>query len=272
MDASPQLTESATVILDLNDDCLLEVFEFLDPYDLTAIADVCTKFRQNAVRSARLKCEHKYIGLCINSPVYCYSKLRNFGAFAKMVYVDGFDCGKESRAKYQKCFIELLNQYCTGTSINLTIWKFYFTDEIALLMQPSLARIRKLLLIDCVLGESIMKNLSLQSPELRELTFECCGIVTECVMPSEYLRTKFQKLESISYQYDEFVDNIIIIGEILKQNQQLKQIEMDWCAKIDDDIFQSIVKYVPGMEKIAFCSERVQNKECRQHQIPMSIA
>lgn len=40
--------EDATTILTLNDDCFLEIFQYLDLIDLCAVADTCRRFRQNA--------------------------------------------------------------------------------------------------------------------------------------------------------------------------------------------------------------------------------
>lgn len=53
MEASPKSigsTPTAT-IMDLKGKCIREVFTFLDPDDLPAVADVSVRFRENAVGS-----------------------------------------------------------------------------------------------------------------------------------------------------------------------------------------------------------------------------
>lgn len=47
MDSS-SATMNATALLDLNDDCLRDVFEYLSISDLAAVADVCSRLRHVA--------------------------------------------------------------------------------------------------------------------------------------------------------------------------------------------------------------------------------
>lgn len=69
MDISPaQTTISTTVITNLNNDCLLEVFQHLALADLYATEDVCRLFRANArTRLAALKFENNDVRIeCSN--------------------------------------------------------------------------------------------------------------------------------------------------------------------------------------------------------------
>lgn len=47
MDSTPTSTHF-TVILDMNDKCLVEVFKHLKLADLCAVAEVCRRFKKNA--------------------------------------------------------------------------------------------------------------------------------------------------------------------------------------------------------------------------------
>lgn len=87
------LTENATTILALNDDCFLEVCQYLDLLDFCAVAEVCHRFRQNAkacfahskkknlnVKNDIIK--HKNHRYSFNQVISKISKiLRNFGGF-----------------------------------------------------------------------------------------------------------------------------------------------------------------------------------------------
>lgn len=245
MDVSTQSTESVTTILDLNDDCLREVFEFLNLKELTAAADVCTRFRQNAVPSARKK--SKNLVLSMGSSWHDLSQLRNFGAFITCVNVYAGGICPKLREKIQKRFIELLNQYCTGESIDLNIRQFDITDEIALLLQSLLARVRKLEFYGCEISKLILQSLSIWSPELRELMFTLHD--DEKAIPFESLRQCLPKLKFISFKCNSHITNIDI-EEILKQNLQLKQIEILLCEKLGDNILPLIAKYVPDIESL----------------------
>lgn len=167
IDSSSQSTENTTNVLELNDDCLQEVFELLDPDSLSVVADVCTRFRTNAVNSARSNVKQLIWKHPIS--VHDYSKLRNFGASIKTVEV--CCCGSCSLAPSQCEFfeikntteflqkhIELLNRYCNEEAIELKIIYADITDEIAILMMPLLARVRKLEFKYCFLRNSIFFN------------------------------------------------------------------------------------------------------------------
>lgn len=116
MEASPRPIGSTTTILDMKDDCLREVFAFLDPHDLSAVADVCARFRMYGAQSARSKIPD--LMLSKDSPVNDYSQLRNFGASVKVLIVTG-DCKRKSRGKFQKRIIELVSLYFIGKSTKL---------------------------------------------------------------------------------------------------------------------------------------------------------
>lgn len=82
---------SATTILDLNDDCFIEVFRNLHITDLGEVADVCRRFQQNAryVAKSELKeCLNlEYDQWTYDEPAASLSKiarmLRNFGQYAE---------------------------------------------------------------------------------------------------------------------------------------------------------------------------------------------
>lgn len=117
MDVSLQSTGSATTVLDLNDDCLRETFAILDLNVLSTVADVCTRFREIAVETARSKFNHLILyWRSIPSDNY-YSKLRNFGAHLKSIEVDARKFG----INYQKRLMKLLSLYCVG--IDRTVYK-----------------------------------------------------------------------------------------------------------------------------------------------------
>lgn len=49
-----QYQDSADILNILNDDCIVEIFEFLPLYDLCNVAEVCQRFRDNAQKAFRL--------------------------------------------------------------------------------------------------------------------------------------------------------------------------------------------------------------------------
>lgn len=247
-DASPQSVGGGTTILNLNDNCLQEVFECLDTDDLAFVADVCARFRQNAVNTARLKV--KRLKLDEKSPVNHYKALRNFGASLDSVLVNG-QCTQRSEAEYQKQIIELLSMYCVGALIQLELICFDITDELALIMRPLIGRLRSLCVKKCAMGDAISKHLSIWSPELHKLHFSMCELSRKdgADKASYGLYQHFPKLECIIFHSIKDVKHGDI-EEILKQNPQLKRIGMACCNHLNDSIFELFAKYVPEIENI----------------------
>lgn len=238
----------------MTDVCLQKVFSHMNLQDLNAVADVCVRFRQNSVHSPCLK-DYKRVKLNEKSTVSDYSKLRNFGAFIESVTVSGKGSDK-SPTKQQKHDIALLSRYCTGTSIRLAVCNLNLSDDIALLMVPLLTRARKLGFHHTQLGELSLKKLALWSPELRELHFNDDDEDERGEKQFTCLRGKFPKLESLSFEGISYSVDQSDIEEFLKQNSQLKKLDILCCRSIDDSIFQTIAKCVPGFEKVNFCTKR----------------
>lgn len=222
MEASPRPIGSTTTILDLKDDCLREVLALLDPSDLSAVADVCARFRMYAAQSARSKL--RVLELSKDSAVNDYSQLRNFGASIKVLII--VNCSRKSRAKFQKRIIKLVSLYFIGKFTKLLVDGFDITDNIALLMVPVLERVQKLEFTRCQFGKVFSKKLSLWSPELRELEFSFCTLSKK-----DGIRQRFPKLESIGFRFIYDMKNSDM-EEFLHQNPQLEQIAIYQCTML----------------------------------------
>lgn len=236
----------------MNDDCLKEVFASMSSTGLAAVADVCVRFRQNSMHSARLKCND--ISLNGNFTVSDYTTLRNFGAFINSISVFG-ECGQEPPTNGQKRGIELFSRYCVGTSVDLeiSIYDFNITNEIALLMVPLLARAKSLSFNSTQLDKTFLENLPSWAPELHELRIDNDDYEEENQLKN--LRHKFPKLETLSFYELRQLEHSDI-EEFLKQNPQIKEFGFTLCNRLDDSILRSLAKYVPGIEKLDFCTKR----------------
>lgn len=261
MEASPQSIASKTTVLDLDDDCLREVFERMNIKDLTANADVCTRFRYNAAQAARSKFKYLYMHKC--SSVGAYAKLRNFGASVTSVCVDSL-YGQKGRAQFQKRIIELLNLYCVGETIDLKLSRFDIIDDLAVLMVPLLGRVQNLNLEDCQSGGLFLKKLPFWSPELRELNCQSLNDSDREGMQFDGLHRNFPKLESIVIVRVAAV-NITDIEEILKWNPQLKRIQLVSCCQLDESILKTIAKHVPKIVKISLSTKSAKNSTNLEH-------
>lgn len=121
---------STTHILDLNDDCLRDVFKMLDLSSLCALANVCTRFRciaQDTFKVSKFK-RLELQKICCSSlnrkkqiqVMACM--LRHFGAF-----IEALDCSSLDNLtmSYGYRIIELMSRYCNRT---LTELEFNFIN------------------------------------------------------------------------------------------------------------------------------------------------
>lgn len=126
---SSSASNSKTSILDMNDDCMLHVFEYLDLKGLVTVTDVCSRFRQNARdQFAHPKLKNYYdIVYQFDSdrkpefPLKTSRLMRNFGDHIKHISVNVIDLDIH---RYLRIFHvhyrlgEVLNRFCQESRTN----------------------------------------------------------------------------------------------------------------------------------------------------------
>lgn len=156
MDSSDSCSSrSVTTILDLNDDCLREVFKHLHVGSLCNVADVSIRFCQNAKESYKSSKHGHSIDIQLESEsfekesIQALKILRNFGRYIKSIAITGkYGIISEKQSKFQRRTWELLGLHCIdGALIKLSIYDYVITDEIAFILQPALAGLRQFELI-----------------------------------------------------------------------------------------------------------------------------
>lgn len=284
MDSLSQPLSNKT-FLDLNDDCIREVLKYLNQWDLCAIADVCKRLKKNArdhltsVKSRNLRTLHlgtrtHIFGLLntVNHSIVSQSLLtvsnylRHFGAYIESISVD--QCfGWDARYNHKGCFteiIKLLARHCGGTLIELELCNYGFkiTTHVAEMFRPLLTGLRILTTRETDISGTFLRMLPLWSPELKELKLE----KSQTLFPSGF-NQNFPKLESVSFLHMKFV-KFANIEEMLKNNPQLKRIEISGTQNIDKDdiIIRLIAQHSLQAEEITIkLSDRafnVKNIEC----------
>lgn len=254
MDAPPTVT-NATTFLDLNDDCLFEVFKHVNVVDLSAISDVCNRLR----RTAHAYFERSKLKNFEFPPVFEIPKgrrnrvtvdlmvsetckvLRKFGA-SIVSFIDTnklsrdkvLEMNDESQKKYRSKCMEYLVKYCGANLIELSLTSFELPDEVT--MRPLLKNVQKLELCCCKNADQLLKALPVRYPQLRELALLCMNL------RSERLHMRFEKLTKMCIRFCDVGYNDI--KEFLERNSQLK--EFDYFSKSypDNLIPQYICSYV----------------------------
>lgn len=221
-----------TIISDLNDDCIAEVFQYLHLKDLCAVADVCRRFRRNALSHFALpKYKKDILTIHCNSSISLLAlQLRNtwtsthytriisfsgmysvdekllqiarflrvFGGSVKFIQLyDLYPTREEHIATQSKCkriILEMIGRYCRGTLLELELRQFDLTARNEASMRPLLLHLQKLIIVECKYSKLFQQMLSTWSPELRELYF-----VHDVVHP------KHGNMFSIEMQFDDIL-------------------------------------------------------------------
>lgn len=240
---SESAEKEATTILGLNDDCLREVFEHLDPYDLGSIADVCHRFRHASTEDHFA--HRKFVSLEFHSRQISPQMLqrlpnllRNFSRFIEYIMVD--ELGESHK------FIKLLGRYCSETLKSYSIKNLYSIEIAVHLSMFRNIRKLKLYKVD-PFDQLILEMLPFWCPELNELTLESVGERPALTG----LRRNFPKLERFLLHscFDVMDDEI---EHFVQRNPQLTHVYITKCRCLTESSLQSIVKYAPQIEKLHF--------------------
>lgn len=265
---SPPASNTGAHLLDLNDDCFFETFKYLDPVDLCAIADVCSRLRETAQASFA---HSNLYGMTLprdilvgcgemtaSSQLLKMSRMvRNFGPLvSELREVEEDECNffnqfdGKARSKYRHRLFELVTKYCTQNLEVLQLTHFAATDQMLSYLDP-FVHLRRLYLNAYETSEALLERLPALCPHLTYLGFSSCRTTGEKLKPLRFdvLDRPFPKLLILSF-ID--VDNLqnSDIDAILKWNRQLICLFVSGCRNVDIRIVKSIAEHVPTIEHI----------------------
>lgn len=223
-----------TMLMDLNDECLQEVFTWLTEDDLCAAADVCTRLKRIAEAVYKTS-GYKYFAWTNEIlPVSQLSYIRNFGAFIEQICTeDLLECSVTNRNKV----IDMLAHYCGERMIQLEVHQLEITDDVATKMRPLLHHLRILDVNTYDISECFLRMLPIWAPNLHRLELPFFQKNPRFTVQ----RPIFPQLEKVSYAGN-YIANV---NEFLKLNPQLKDISDDKNVGLRD-----IASHAPNIEKL----------------------
>lgn len=266
---SSESVASSTTILDLNDECLMKIFDNFDLFELSTVAGVCSRFKLVAEECFRTSTK---TSLALSDIEREYDTLqqivgratrilRCFGnqivAFREThVVLSKFnEEPKASREMYRHCIIELLARYCGESLIDLTLSTIDLTEGIPTMLLPLLERLRKLTIEKCSMSKLMLKLLPFVCGELRE--FSLLNISNKWTdkyhdrlfepMVANPLYEPFCKLEKIVF-HDMANLKKIDVEEILVFNPGMREIRVTSCPQISGQIMDVIVELAENVE------------------------
>lgn len=229
-------------ILDLNNDCLRHLCNFLNLDDLVAVADVCTRFkditRAHFKTSKHTNLDFVEIFECAedvdsvkNGLIHISKVLRNFGGLAVSVRAKGVFIRNLYRAKLSSAIIVLISRYCSSENLKeLSLVNFNHASS------------------------------SFSAQNLRTLFKHLCSLELRHGQCTKAFLKRFAqhwpKLEALAFFNVSFSSQIVNVDveKVLAKNPQLKKIELFYCRNVTDHILQSIATYTPQVESLKFKS------------------
>lgn len=234
-DGQPRAADrtSKTAILDVNDDCLHEVFRHLDLFDLFIVADVCNRFRANAQGHFR---KHKYLDINSiyreNRMLGVFKMLRHTGAYAESVEVLSpiSNCNKTNEI----AVLESISRYCTNDEARLILKHFDATDDfVASLPQRVVMQIKRKYAGTTRVLNKIYEIFHKMNHSSNHVEMDDSGVLSFRVA---------QNIELPSFE------------KIIKKNPKLRKIEMIYCPRLDYRVLPLIVARAPQIESLRFIS------------------
>lgn len=219
--------------LNLNDNCLVDVFGYLDEYSLAAVATTCTRFKPIAEQT-----------FSTNFPEY---KLYLCEAFEKELLCEAFShlISRMIVSHEFESFINCINKYPFNSLRSLSLRgdfsKLTIHDKIKL--ESIFANLHDFEIVDFSYGQ-IGKNLLLACSELRKLHIDSSN---EKIW--NILTIHLPKLE-----YFEFCDSINEdrLEQFLAINRGIKTLNFRWCLNLSVKICKIIADFLPNIEHLTF--------------------
>lgn len=230
-----------TTIMDLNDDCLLEILKHLPAAELANVADVSTRLRVNAQQSfIDSKLTHLDVRIQGISLLQKARLIRNFGKL-----VNSFAIGSDEFEKLPK----LISRYASLTDMEISRSNF-FGDKLCPL-RKLLPRLKSLSMIDCDFGVEFLKILAKKALQLEELNFDR---QKDLLSSSASPKLQFHALKKLSFHESRlyscwFTDFVFPHLEELKVNLWDT---FNW--ETSTDFVQVIAHSMPNIRKLSLIS------------------
>lgn len=256
--------DPTTTILDLNEDCLFEVYKYLNLLEWASFADVCSQLRSSTqTYFGRSKFKNFIFPVHIQHNLPPHERingiqlitkmshvLRNFGAFiSNFSEMDNFilyyRLSPELQSRCRTKIVELVSKYCDESLVGLRLSKFPLNNEDQIRMRPVFDRLQKIELYYCHCTAQFLEMLPVWGPRIQEMIFEGIDLRFRGLGQRFPKLTKISLL-SVNFHHDD-------IKEFLKNNPQLKEFHFTYRTASDTQIFQYIGQYASGIETLQIC-------------------
>lgn len=238
-----------TSIMDLNDDCLRDVCAHLKVVDLSAVADVCNRFKTVAQNHFQTSADKSVIFSRYGDVLPLQgipNVLRNFGASIEKMNVEFAHYPALDHFDIFRCCV----RYCSERLTDLRLSELDMNGSSLEIIRSILRHLRKLNISSCTNTESFLKALPKLSPGIESLILNDYSSRISHEIGYGGLIQNFSELREIELSglniHNGFFEGFVSL------NPQLKKVEINSCKNLDDRILQSIALHLPQIEELVF--------------------
>lgn len=249
---------NATKFFDLNDDCVLEVFERLSVLDLCALKWTCKRYFGLAdyffdmayktlnFNNWNIKSEYS---LLTEDDMRII--LSTFGTKLESIIVNADSFQPES-----KVVLQILNEFCGGQpSLRFfKMVKFVIDDETVEECDRLWSNLQQLTIDKCYVDDSVIEKLLRKCSSLTELE-----MIRQMNTDGRCLLYEFPNLQGFALRSNDNFDPVCM-NTFLRKNPQLRTLSLMGCNFVDDEIFEIIADNLVNLEVLYIRVVHVTNK------------
>lgn len=261
VDAADMPNQTGTYLMDINDDCLIEILYHLSLDDLCSAAETCPRMLQCAAYVFN-KSWKEFICHDLNMITVHETRryLVNFAPWITEVEMMGY---QENKNKTNRQF-DMLTRYCTGTLEKISL-VFYEADRrMAMKLQTLFASMKRISLDGCnVMHKASSVNMFANCTQLEELKIhDANAFVNKMVFNSTFRTLKSLKLKkNITAQSNE----ILSVRHFIGNHPQLTELHLRAYDLKFYEIFGVIASGLVQLENLCICGQSANPDEYIKH-------
>lgn len=238
---------TATKFYDLNDDCVLEIFQRVSVLDLCAIRYTCKRFDQ--LSEFFFKMVYKTLNFNNWNIKGEYSLLTEdemktilttFGGQMDSIAVNADSFEPES-----KVVLQVINEHCGAKRLRFfKMVKFVIDEQMVESCDRLWSNIDQLTIDKCYVDDDVLKELLRKCSTLTQLE-----MVRQMNTDGRCLMHEFPQLEGFSLRSNDHFDPQCM-HTFLQKNSQLRSLSLIGCNFIDDEIFEIIADNLVNLEAL----------------------
>lgn len=238
-----------TAILNLNDDCILEIFSRLPLLVLCDVRDTCQRLRTLAdYYFARM---HKSLNFGCRSIKGAHFKLftqdetksilSSFGHYveALIIHADLFAAKPDE-------VLQTLNDFCDNRQLgHLKLIKFTFDESIVESCARLFGNVEKITIDKCYADDGTFEKLFRKCTSMRYLE-----LIRQFNIDGRCMARTYPMLQGFSLISNDNFDPHLV-NTFMAKNQQLKILKLIGCNFVDDEIFETIADNLVQLESLS---------------------